>query len=367
MKPTFPESEITNNLAQIRKRNGYSASLLAAEVGVSRQAIYAIEAGAYMPNTALSLRLAQALGVSIDDIFQLKKQPARSVKANLIAGHADLQPGQMLQLARVNHRLLAALPAPLDWYLPASDAVAGSIAVAGRVQVRVHRQEDMFDDRVVIAGCDPAMSILARHLQTAGVRAILVHQNSANSLSLLKKGCVHVAGTHLRGDSAIRNRFSQQAIAVVSFANWQEGLVTAAGNPKRIKKIEDLARKGIRFVNRELGAGTRLLVDTALARLHMKPSQIHGYDCEAPGHLAAALQVKTGVADCCIATEAAARVFGLAFVPLETARYDLVIHRSHLALPAVRALLDTIVRSNFRRELSGSAGYDTAVTGTRVL
>ena len=96
MKQAFRESDITNNLAELRKRRGWSASVLAMEIGVSRQAIYAIEAGTYMPNTALSLRLAQGLGVSISDIFQLKKQqqPARSVEANLIAGHASLQPGQ---------------------------------------------------------------------------------------------------------------------------------------------------------------------------------------------------------------------------------------------------------------------------------
>ncbi len=99
----------------------------------------------------------------------------------------------------------------------------------------------------------------------------------------------------------------------------------------------------------------------------MKPTQVHGYGREAPGHLAAAGQVKIGAADCCIATEAAARVFGLTFVPLETARYDLVIRRPHLELAAVQVLLNAMVEVDFRRELTGSAGYETAVTGARVL
>ena len=273
----------------------------------------------------------------------------------------------MLQLARVDGRLIAAPPTPLDCYLPAGDALAGSTVTAGRVRVRVHRQEDTFDDRLLIAGRDPAMSILARHLQRHRVQAVLVHQNSSNSLSLLKQGRVHIAGTHLRGESAITSRFSRTAVAVVSFATWQEGLVTAAGNPKRIKSIEDLTRKGIRFVNREVGAGTRQLLDDMLAGLHIRGSQVRGYNREAPSHLAGASEVKTGTADCCIATEAAARVFGLTFIPLQTARYDLVFRRAHQELPTVRALLDAIVESNFRRELSAAAAYDTGVTGARVL
>ncbi|HZS57080.1 MAG TPA: substrate-binding domain-containing protein [Bryobacteraceae bacterium] len=364
----FPQPEITNNLAQLRKRSGWSAAALAAEVGVSRQAIYAIESGTYMPNTALSLRLAQALGVMVDELFQLKRQSqeqsAPSVKVSLIPSPSELQ---TVQLARIEGRLVAVQSAPSEWYLPASDASASVNAPAGKISLRIHHPDSDFENRLIIAGCDPATSILARHLQAAGVQSVLVHQNSAAALSLLKKSHVHVAGTHLRGVEAINSRFSRESIAVISFAAWQEGFVTAAGNPKQIRSVTDLGRKGIRFINREKGAGTRLLLDTALAHLHMKSSDVRGYNREAAGHLAAALQVKNGSADCCIAIESAARAFGLTFVPLETARYDLVLRRSHLDLPAVRALLDTCTHAKFRNELSSVTGYDTAVTGVRVL
>lgn len=363
----FRNSEITSNLAEMRKRRGASASALAAQVGVTRQAIYSIEAGSYVPNTALGLRLARALGVSIDELFQLKddSEADTSRKAYLIPGPSTLSRGQALQLGRVNGRLVAVQPSPLEWYLPASDGTAESIATAGRVNVQAYRHDSDLENALVIAGCDPAAFILARRLQTAGVQLVMVHRNSSESLALLKQGRVHIAGTHLRDESAIKSRFSRDAIAVISLAEWQEGLTTAAGNPKRIKTVEDLSQKKVRFVNRERGAGTRLLLDNELARLDMKPSHIRGYHREAPGHVAAASQVKTGAADCCIATEAAARLFGLAFVPLQTARYDLVLRRSHLALPPVRALLDGIVQGNFRRELNGTAAYDTTVTGTR--
>ncbi len=181
-----------------------------------------------MPNTALSLRLAQALGVNIEELFRLKhvteRQTGHSLKADLLPSRSESCPGQMVQLCRMDGRLIAAQPAPLDWYLPPTDGVIGSKASAGKVQVRPHQSNETFDNRLIIAGCDPAMSLLARRLQTAGVQAVLVHQNSSSALSLLKQGRVHIAGTHLRDPSAIHSRFSRNAVAVISFAIWQEGL-----------------------------------------------------------------------------------------------------------------------------------------------
>ncbi len=361
----MPPTEIANNLAALRKRARWSASALATEIGISRQAIYAMEAGTYVPNTAVALQLAQTLGVGVEEIFRLESQPA----SNILLAHcdADIQSGMAVQLGRINGRLVAVQPSPPEWYLPASDAVADSAAQTGRVKVRVHRSQPDLENHLIIAGCDPATSILSRHLQRAGVEPILVHRNSSQALSLLKQGRVHIAGTHLHDDSAIPKSFARSAVTIVSFATWEEGLIVAPGNPKRIKTVEDLARKSVRFVNREQGAGTRLLLDNELRRLHIAPPQIRGYDREAPGHLAAALHVRNGTADGCIATEAAARAFGLTFVPLQTARYDLVMRRQHLNLPGMRALCDTITRADFRRELTASTSYDTTVTGARVL
>jgi molybdate-binding protein len=87
----------------------------------------------------------------------------------------------------------------------------------------------------------------------------------------------------------------------------------------------------------------------------------------APGHLPAAWQVQSGAVDCCLSTRAAARVFGLNFIPVVSERYDLVIRKQHLDLPRMQNLLDTLSRSDFRRELEGLGGYDTRVTGQRVL
>jgi molybdate-binding protein len=154
---------------------------------------------------------------------------------------------------------------------------------------------------------------------------------------------------------------------VISFAVWEEGIVTARGNPKGIGGIEDLCRKGVRIVNREKGAGSRLLLDSHLERLKLDARKVAGYQNLASGHLPAAWQVRTGAADCCIATRACARLFGLGFIPLVSERYDLAIRRRHLDLPSVQALLDMLNRSSFRRELESMGGYDTRTAGQRML
>jgi putative molybdopterin biosynthesis protein len=365
---------IENRLAAIRQQRGLSASALANSVDVSRQAIYAIEAGTYVPNTALALRLSRALAVNVDELFRLRDEDSRSVTALLIP-EAKIQPGQPVQLCRVDGRLIAAVPTPLGAYLPSSDAVITARASgSAKPRLRLHRPDTGFSNRLLIAGCDPAMHILAHHLQSAGVDLVMLHRNSSDALGLLKKRSVHIAGTHLRdavnGESniaAVGRVLGQSSIAVISFAVWQEGLITAAANPKRIRGVEDLARRDVKFVNREPGSGARLLLDTHLARLKIEPKRVRGYNRLAPGHIAAAEQVKTAAADCCVATEAAALALGLCFIPLETTRYDLVLRKHHLDLPAVQALLNTIAFAGFRGEITAAARYDASVAGNRVI
>ena len=370
--------EIENHLAALRQKRGISAAQLARSVGVTRQTIYAMEAATYVPNTAVALRLAQALEVKVEDLFSLSPaEPAgvRWEEAALLPGSEAPAPGQPVQLCRVNKRLVASPPSPVPWYFPVSDAVvAAKPPRNGRTEVQVFDAADDFRNRILIAGCDPGISVLAHHLQGAGIELVLAHRNSSQSLKLLKDGCVHVAGTHLRDESSgesnlpeIGRMFPKNAVAVITFAVWEEGIVTAAGNPKSIRSIEDLARRDITIVNREKGAGSRALLDSSLKRLSIDSKNVRGYDRIASGHLQAAWQVQTGQADGCIATRAAARVFGLGFLPLLSERYDLAIRRQHMDMPSIQTLLETLNRSNYRRELESLGGYDTRAAGTRLL
>lgn len=371
--------DVQNNLAARRQQRGISAAALAKAAGVTRQTIYAMEAGSYVPNTAVALRLARALESSVEDLFALPEAaPATALRreqAFLLPGSGELEAGQPVQLGRIGKRLLASAPSPVPWYIPASDAIAaGKPADSGKVNVEIHFDDPSFRNRILIAGCDPGISVLARHTQAAGVELVLAHRNSSQALDLLKENCVHIAGAHLRdepsGESnvpAIARLFPKNSVAVISFALWEEGIVTAAGNPKSIRGIQDLARRDVAMVNREKGAGSRLLLDSRLAQLQIGSKRVRGYARTAPGHLAAAWQVRSGAADCCIATGVAARIYGLNFVPLVSERYDLAIRRQHLDLPGVQTLLDTLNRARFRRELESIGGYDMKPAGRRVI
>ncbi len=378
MKPRS-SAGIENKLAELRQRRGLSAAALAKMVGISRQTVYAMEAGGYVPNTLVALRMARALEAEVEDVFRLREDAVepklRQERAALLPGSEIPQAGQAVQLCRVDRHLMASIPSPLPWYFPASDAVVvRKPARQQKTEVQIFRRDEDFRGRLLVAGCDPGISVLARHVQAAGIELVLAHRNSSQALKLLKEGCVHIAGTHLRDEASgewnlpeIGRLFSKNAVAVISFAVWEEGILTARGNPKGIHGIEDFSRRGISIVNREPGAGSRLLLDARLKRAEIHPRKVSGYDRIAPGHLPAAWQVYSGAADACVATRAAARMFGLGFLPLVSERYDLAIRRQHLELPGIQALLDTLNRSSFRRELESLGGYDTQAAGQRML
>ena len=282
-----------------------------------------------------------------------------------------------MQLCRMDKHTIGVSPTPVAWYLPPADGVIvdsdGKGPRQGRARVQIFQDTEQFGNRLLMAGCDPAMSVLARHLQRANVELVLAHRNSSQALDLLQTGCVHIAGSHLRDEATgesnlpqVRKLFPRGTAVVLTFAVWEEGIVVAKGNPKGVREIADFARKGVVLVNREPGSGSRSLLDSCLKRLGIPSSKVKGYNQVAHGHLPAAWQVRTGDADGCVATRAAARVFGLNFVPLVSERYDLVIRKQHLALPAVQILLDTLNRTAFRRELEGLGGYDTSGAGKRV-
>jgi putative molybdopterin biosynthesis protein len=356
------DTTVINSLEALREKRGLSAAALAALVGVSRQTIYAIESGTYVPNTVTSLQLARALGVSVEDLFSLPEAAANETRVEAVVPLSAV-PGQPVQLCRIDDRLVAAAPSPFPWFLPPSDAI-----MTGKTRAQIANPAADFSNRILIAGCDPAMSVLARHMQSSGVELVVAHRNSTQALALLKSGSVHVAGTHLESNiPEIGRIFPKDSVALFSFAVWEEGIVTAARNPKGVRGIEDFSRKDIRIVNREPGAGSRNLLDVQLKQFNISPDQVAGYQTIASGHLAAASEVSTGSADCCIATRAAARAFGLGFITLLTERYDFAIQRRHLDLPAIQMLLNTLNRAGFRHELDHAGGYDTRASGQRMM
>ncbi len=212
---------------------------------------------------------------------------------------------------------------------------------------------------------------LTRHHAPVSVCAISCSSRAA--MTAVSRGEVHVAGVHLRdpksGDynlEAVRRALGRRRVMLVNFVLWELGLAVAAGNPRGIRGFEDLARSGVRLVNRELGSGARFALDEAFAALRIDARRITGYDRELPGHLEVAGAVAAREADAGVTIRVAADAYGVGFIALREERYDLVIPEREADHAAVRAMLDALNSRRFARELSELCSYDTNQTG-RVL
>jgi molybdate-binding protein/DNA-binding XRE family transcriptional regulator len=368
---------VENRLAEVRKSRGIGASDLARRVHVSRQTIYAIELGTYVPNTEVALNLARELEVTVDELFSLQvgsyKSP-ESLTSEVLSAETPAK-GQPVRICQIGSRWVSVPVSASPYYMPEADGLIEKTGRSnGRADLVVFAKEEAAQKRLVLAGCDPATGLLSRMVEKiSGVEIVSAAASSKLALTWLSQGKVHIAGSHLEDAKTgefnlpfIRKHFPDEDFSVVTFARWEEGLVLAPGNPKSVHKIEDLARKNLRFVNREPGSGSRGLLDKLLAKAGIENDKVAGYDRIAYGHLAAAYRVVSREADVCLATRSAAKTFGLDFIPLHSERYDLVMRKRTADLPAVKAFLDVLQRATLRRKLEVLAGYDTSETGTLV-
>lgn len=365
--------KIQNQLAAVRHRRGIGTAELARRVGVSRATIYAIEAGTYVPNTEVTLNLARELEVTVEELFSLareSRQPAQPVPMEVLS--AEPGEGQPVRIGRIGAKWVSAPVGAAPYFLPECDGVISHLGRVGRADVVAFNSEETFEKRLILAGCDPATNMLARMVEkVGGVEVVLAAAASKLALQWLKEGKIHIAGSHMEDPATgefnlpfIKRDLAGDEFTVVTFAQWEEGFVTAAGNPKRIRNVEDLARKNVTFTNRQVGSGSRMLLDKLLKESGVPEGRVKGYERIAQGHLAAAYTVASHEADCCLSTRSAAQAFGMSFVPLHAERYDFVMRKETLNLPAAKTFMDVLQRNALRRMLEGVAGYDTSLTGS---
>ncbi len=353
---------VESHLRQVRERRGLAQVELARLVGLSRQALSAIESGRYVPNTAVALRLARILGCAVEDLFAPREEAA--VEARL-AG----EPGAAgrVRIGQVRGTLVA-------WPLTGSEFPSpadGTVLARTRRGVRVRLLPPVLQpDRVVfVAGCDPALRIAAQLAERQ--RSLRVHWiplSSLRALRAVRQGWAHLAGTHLHppedpeGARTLRGILGRTPVTVLTVARWEEGLMIRPGLARRVQTPEDLLRPGMRVVNRDPGSGTRLVFDRWLRAAGIEPARIRGYAQELPDHLAVAEAVVAGFADLGPGVLPVARAYGLAFLPIVEQRYDLVVPQDLLDFEPVRVFVDVLTERTFRRELA-TLGYDPAPAG----
>jgi putative molybdopterin biosynthesis protein len=227
-------------------------------------------------------------------------------------------------------------------------------------------------DRTIlhIGSHDLTLDLLAQFLADSGRRFVSANAGSLGGLIALRRGEAHLAGSHLldpeTGEynvSYVRQYLPDTPVVLVTLLRREQGLIVAKGNPKRIELLADLARPEVRFVNRQRGAGTRVLLDYRLGQLGIAPGQVQGYEREEYTHLAVAAAVQSGVADCGLGVRAAARALDLDFVSVEWERYDLVIPQSHYESDLLKPLLELMKSDACRRAVAELPGYDSSPMG----
>jgi putative molybdopterin biosynthesis protein len=253
-------------------------------------------------------------------------------------------------------------------------AMSEGIGSGTEVEVELIRSRSDIENTVVCIGShDNALDLLANILKKRYPKFSLssAHVGSMGGLMALKRGEAHLAGTHLLDEetgeynvSFIKRLLSDKKIVLINLVYREQGLLVLKGNPKNINGFKDLTRDDVIFVNRQAGAGTRLLTDKCLKELDINPKDVKGYEREEYTHMGVASAVITGIADTGLAILASAKALGLDFIPVAKERYDLAIPSEFLETEMLQNLLK-IVREDteFRRTVVGLGGYDVSDMG----
>lgn len=360
--------DIRNEVRSLRLARRLSQQELAGRAGLTRQGVNAIEAGRYVPNAAVALRLAQALGCRVEDAFLL---PEQTVERRAELATPPRGAGERVLLGTVGRRLVAH-PIVGPRLCPDGFVASDGLAINSAGDVRLFVTPELPERTAFLVGCDPSLGILSSWVsrRAPDTRLVWLHGSSQPALDALAQATAHVAGIHLPDDEGGGYNIGQarQALPggglVVSYADWEQGFIVAAGNPRHLRGAADLARPGVRLVNREPGSGSRVLLDRLLARAGVPASAVAGYGHVVSTHMAVARAVGAGAADAGIGLRAVASAMDLDFVPVADVRFDLVIPREHLRHPAVEVLLDVLQSASLRAELAALPGYSVARTGS---
>ena len=232
-------------------------------------------------------------------------------------------------------------------------------------KVQLLKNRALLDDTLVSIGSHDILMDIVADLMAKNYRNVTLsstHVGSMGGLLALKRGETIIAPTHLLNENngiynvdILKEIFGEGKVSLIKGFNRIQGLMVKKGNPLNIKSINDLTKS--KFVNRQRGAGTRVLLDYKLKQLGIDPNQIDGYDKELSTHMAVAASVASPYADCGMGVKSAADSMGLDFIEVGVEEYDFAIKTENLNDEKVKKFIDVITSDELRKKLEDIGGY----------
>jgi len=241
------------------------------------------------------------------------------------------------------------------------------------VTIELLRPAEEIDNTILFTGSnDLTIGVLNDQLRAhyPGLKISASNIGSLGGLVALKRGEAHMIGTHLLDPATgvynlpdLKKQKLLDKSVVMTLVIREQGLIIPRGNPKKIKTLRDLIRKDVTFINRQPGAGTRVLLDYKLDKLRVKPKRIKGYEREETTHMAVAVAIASGLVDTGLGVKSAAKALGLDFVPIEREEYDLVFQKDFFKSATGQRLVEVIRSDSFKQAVEQLDGYETTKTG----
>ena len=344
---------LQHSVSEYRLRLGWSQQQLAERSGLSRTAISAIETGRVVPSTAAALSLAHAFNCSVETLFSFRQTPLQPVKW---AWKPSRKSGRFWQ-ARVRGKTLLF---PSEWTL------TGTLPHTGTYQdnqIQWTRSNDP-EKTLVIAGCDPAIGLLAARIHAmSNFRVLPLTRSSRQAVELLEQGLIHVAGLHLSADHnqnenhTMAKSIMNEEFRLLRVAQWEEGL--ALDPSIKAGSVRAVLTEGLRWVGREEGSGSRQCLDRILGR-RRKPK---GYHHQALNHHGVVEAIRSGLAQAGVCVRLPAEEQGLHFLKVRKENYDFCFPAKTESDPVIRTLLSAVRSRTYQKDLEQLPGYHINQTG----
>ncbi|HKL13489.1 MAG TPA: molybdopterin biosynthesis protein [Halanaerobiales bacterium] len=258
-----------------------------------------------------------------------------------------------------------------DGILPIPESKEGILAEE-EVDVYLLKSKEVIKNNLMMIGSHDLTIDIIRDLIRKNKYDFALNIQSVGSLSglvSLKRGESHLAGAHLLDSESGEYNTSyikdllQEEIAVINLVQREQGLMVKKGNPKGIKDIKDLTNDNLKFINRQRGSGTRVLLDYLLKNENIDKNKIKGYDKEELTHMGVAVQVAEGNADTALGIKAAAAAVGIDFVPIKEEKYDIILKKSELNDDRIDKIIKIIKSDQFKEKVKMLGGYNTKESG----